>query len=78
MNMLILCRIMYINTNSLIYLHMRADLTVAVTQKTKEKLRGLKRYERETFDDIINRMIEQYQKGCVEEGEQKIIVKNKQ
>ena len=39
---------------------MRADRTIAVTQETREKLRGLKRYHRETMDDIINRLLGQY------------------
>ena len=38
---------------------MRADRTIAVTEETKKKLRRLKKYERETFDDIINRLLGQ-------------------
>ena len=37
---------------------MRADSTIAITKKTKEKLITLKRYDRETFDDIINRILD--------------------
>ena len=39
---------------------MRADSTIAITKKTKEKLITLKRYDRETFDDILNRLTDSY------------------
>jgi len=39
---------------------MRADSTIAVTKKTKEKLIILKRYDRETFDDLLNRLMDSH------------------
>jgi len=41
---------------------MRADQTVAVKKETKERLLLLKKYDRETFDDIINRLLDEYDK----------------
>lgn len=37
---------------------MRADSTIAVTQETRERMKKFKRYDRETYDDLINRLLD--------------------
>ena len=46
---------------------MRADQTIAVRTETKERLMLLKKYDRETFDDIINRILDEYDKKFKQE-----------
>lgn len=36
---------------------MRADHTIAITLETKKKLMLLKKWDRETYDDVINRLM---------------------
>jgi len=39
---------------------MRADQTIAIKKETKDALEQLKKYDRETFDDIIGRLVTHY------------------
>ena len=41
---------------------MPTNRTIAITEETKEKLIVMKIYPRETFDDIVNRLIDEYKK----------------
>jgi len=41
---------------------MATDTTLAVNNETKKKLISMKIYPRETFDDTINRLIDEHKK----------------
>jgi hypothetical protein len=41
---------------------MVTDTSIAIATKTKERLKFVKLYPRETFDDILNRLLDEYDK----------------
>jgi len=42
------------------------DKTIPLTEDTKKRLISIKIHPRETFDDILNRMIDHYEKTTLE------------
>jgi predicted CopG family antitoxin len=44
------------------------NTTIWISKETKKKLLKQKNYPRETFDDIINRLIESYEKSLGEKN----------
>lgn len=38
---------------------MRDDTTIAIQKTTREKLEGIKVHERETYDDLLNRILDE-------------------
>lgn len=43
-------------------LKMVTDTSIGISKETKKRLEGIKQYPRETFDDILNRLLDMYDK----------------
>ena len=41
---------------------MAANKTIVITEETKKRLELIKQHRRETYDDIISRLLDQYDK----------------
>ena len=41
---------------------MAANKTIVITEETKKRLELIKQHPRETYDDIISRLLDQYDK----------------
>ena len=53
---------------------MRDDTTIAVMKSTRQKLEDLKIHDRETFDDLLNRIVNEINKLKKQRGKNKRLV----